>query len=234
MSPQALIDDVARRHGFSSAAVQEAVAALQRSGGGQAQFGHPDLGGMGQWMPGMLMIGDMFNSGLKSRVDALFQELSRRLNEFSLPAVPGTPAGDGYRSAGLAAPPPQTFSPPSQAFGGQSQSQGFGGQPQNYQPGYGSQPQTSFSYGYNSAPQQNWYPAELGVPASSGSQNNFRYAFFPSTRRLAIELDGHLSVFDTDDHTIGGVSQQQETGGGRVTFTSQYGVVDLARLRRVS
>jgi hypothetical protein len=50
------------------------VAALQRSGGGQAQFGHPDLGGMGQWMPGMLMIGDMFNSGLKARVDSLFQD----------------------------------------------------------------------------------------------------------------------------------------------------------------
>ena len=230
MSPQVLIDDVARRHGFSSAAFQEAVAALQRSGGGQAQFGHPDLGGMGQWMPGMLMIGDMFNSGLKGRVDALFQELSRRLNEFSLPPVPGTPAGDAYRSAGQAAPPPQ-------AFGGQSQSQGFGGQPSSYgshPQGSGSQPQASFSYGYNSAPQQNWYPAELGVPASSGSQNNFRYAFFPATRRLAIELDGHLSVFDTDDHAIGGVSQQQEGGGGRVTFTSQHGVVDLARLRRVS
>jgi hypothetical protein len=79
---------------------------------------------------------------------------------------------------------------------------------------------------------RNWYPPELGVPASSGSQNNFRYAFFPATRRLAIELDGHLSVFDTEDHSIGGVSQQQETGGGRVTFTSQHGTVDLARLRR--
>lgn len=197
--PQVLIDDVARRHGFSTGAVQEAVAALQRSGGSQAQFGHPEFGGMGQWMPGMLMIGDMFNGQLKGRVDALFGEVSRRLAEFYVPPVQGTPAGEAARAAGGAPPAPQA----------------------------------SFSYGYAS-PAQSWYPPELGAPAASGSQNNFRYAFFPAARRLAIELAGHVSVFDTDDHAIGGVSQQQEAGGGRITFTSQHGVVDLARLRRVS
>ena len=41
-----------------------------------AQFNHPELGGMGQWSTGMLMIGDMSNSALKARVLALCDELS--------------------------------------------------------------------------------------------------------------------------------------------------------------
>jgi hypothetical protein len=42
-----------------------------------AQFAHPEFGGSGQWMGGgMLMLGDMFNHGLKSRVDALCNEIS--------------------------------------------------------------------------------------------------------------------------------------------------------------
>src|ERR1044071_7847136 len=31
-----------------------------------------------------------------------------------------------------------------------------------------------------------WWPAELGSPSSSGGQNDARYAYFPQTRRLAI------------------------------------------------
>jgi hypothetical protein len=45
-----------------------------------AQFSHPELGGMGQWsMGGMIMVGDMFNNGLKARVDALCNDLSALL-----------------------------------------------------------------------------------------------------------------------------------------------------------
>ena len=57
--------------------------------GSQAQFNHPDLGGMGQWSGGgMIMIGDMFNQGLKHRVDALCNELAGlvRSNPRSTPA----------------------------------------------------------------------------------------------------------------------------------------------------
>lgn len=74
-----------------------------------------------------------------------------------------------------------------------------------------------------------WWPAELGSPSSSGSQNNLRYAIFPSTRRLAIEINGQLTVYDTLDHQIGGVGQQQG-GGASFTFTSQYGVVPVSSL----
>ena len=45
-------------------------------------------------------------------------------------------------------------------------------------------------------------------------------------RRLAVELNGHVTVYDTLDHQIGGVSQQQGLGGS-VTLSSQYGTVDV-------
>jgi Short C-terminal domain len=72
-----LVADAAKRHGVSAAAATLLLDALVQGNGRQAQFDHPDLGGMGQWSKGgMIMIGDMFNSGLKARVDALCNELS--------------------------------------------------------------------------------------------------------------------------------------------------------------
>lgn len=83
------------------------------------------------------------------------------------------------------------------------------------------------------SPHTHGWPAELGVPSSSGSQNGSRYAVFLATRRLAIEQAGHLTVYDTLDHRIGGVSQQQGSGAS-LRFTSQSGPVDLATLPIVS
>ena len=74
---QQAVDDISRRHGFSSDAVRAMLDAVINGNGTMAQFSHPEFGGSGQWMAGgMLMLGDMFNHGLKSRVDALCQELS--------------------------------------------------------------------------------------------------------------------------------------------------------------
>lgn len=84
----------------------------------------------------------------------------------------------------------------------------------------------------NSA-QGNWWPSDLGAASSTGSQNDVRYAVFPAARRLAIELGGQVTVYDTLDHQIGGVSQQQGSGS-TVTFTSQYGVVRVSDLPVVS
>ena len=71
------IDDSAARHGFSPSAVRALAEALRHGGGRMAQFSHPELGGMGQWSAGgMVMIGDMGNTGLKARVDALCKELA--------------------------------------------------------------------------------------------------------------------------------------------------------------
>ena len=65
-----IVEDIARRHGFSTDAATSLLRALAAGNGTQAQFNHPELGGMGQWSQGgMIMIGDMFNNGLKARVD---------------------------------------------------------------------------------------------------------------------------------------------------------------------
>lgn len=74
-----------------------------------------------------------------------------------------------------------------------------------------------------------WWPAGLGSPASAGGQNGMRYAYFPTTRRLAIDSDGQLSIYDTLDHRIGGVAQQQSATSS-LTFTSQHGPVRLEEL----
>ena len=78
-----------------------------------------------------------------------------------------------------------------------------------------------------------WWPAELGFPNGSGGQNQVRYAYFNPTRRLAVELNGHVTVYDSLDHQISGVSQQQGSGGS-LTFTSQYGTVSVSSLPIVS
>jgi len=74
-----------------------------------------------------------------------------------------------------------------------------------------------------------WWGADLGVANTSGSQNQYRYAYFSGARRLAISDGQSVSIYDTLDHNIGGVSQQQGGVAG-VGFTSQYGTVDLRTL----
>ncbi len=75
-----------------------------------------------------------------------------------------------------------------------------------------------------------WWPADLGTPTSSGGQNDSRYAYFPTVRRLAIQEGGRLSVYDTLDHQIGGVQQQQGGAAGSLSFSSQFGTFAVASL----
>jgi hypothetical protein len=168
---QQMVNAMALRHNVSSDAVVHLLLAIANGGGWQAQFNHPELGGMGQWSSGgMIMVGDMFNQALKYRVDALCNDLAGALGVAS-PFMPAPAAGV---------------------------SQGFASR----------------------------WPADLGTPSSTGSQNAMSYAVFPATRRLAIEQAGQTTVYDTGDHQIGGVSQQQG-GDQSLTFTSQLGLVRL-------
>ena len=190
------VEDIARRNGVSFEATLTLLEALMRGNGFQAQFSHPELGGMGQWSQGgMIMIGDMFNQGLKYRVDSLCTELANLLK-----TQPMVSASSG---------------------GFQSQSQSGGG--------FGSGVSLFFPGGGSSA---NWWPAELGVPASSGAQNDLRYAFFPNLSRLAITKGGDVKLYDTGNHYINGFSQQQG-GDQSLTFSSQFGVVRVADLPQV-
>ena len=82
LTPEGLriVTDVATRHRVSLDAAITLLGALAQGNGRQAQFNHPDLGGMGQWSQGgMIMIGDMFNQGLKHRVDLLCREIASLL-----------------------------------------------------------------------------------------------------------------------------------------------------------
>ena len=75
----------------------------------------------------------------------------------------------------------------------------------------------------------NWWPTDLGAPSSVGAQNEVRYAYFPAARRLAVDLNGKVTVYDTQNHLISGFSQQQP-GSGSLSFSSQLGAVDVSRL----
>jgi hypothetical protein len=75
-----------------------------------------------------------------------------------------------------------------------------------------------------------WWPQELGTPSSTGGQNDSSYAVFPETRRLAISEGGQVRVYDTGDHMIAGVSQQQG-GTASLTFSSQLGSFPVSSLR---
>jgi hypothetical protein len=161
------IDEIARRHGFSTAAANEALRAVVAGRGTMAQFDHRELGGPGQWMRGgMIMISDMGNDSLRRRVDALCEDLSELMGRDHEPAT---------------------------------------------------------------ASSTQWWPKALGTPASSGGQNDVRYAYFPDRRRLAIDKSGAVTVYDTLDHRIGGFAQQQGASS-TLAFTSDRGVVDVAKL----
>jgi hypothetical protein len=199
---QRIVDDAARRYFMSSDAVRTVLEALVASGGSMAQFNHPELGGMGQWSSGgMIMIGDMFNNGLKSRVGALCAELSDVAGRTDI--ISHRPKSHQWQSQGRA--------------GSMSLSESSLFVIGNDRVGGGT----------------DWWPSDLGVPASTGAQNNLRYACFPDRRRLALDVNGQVSVYDTGDHWISGFSQQQG-GDQSLTFTSQHGVVRLDSLPQTS
>lgn len=83
-----------------------------------------------------------------------------------------------------------------------------------------------------------WWPKEFGAPSSVGGQNQMRYAYFPTARRVVVDRGdgGSFVVLDTLDHAIGGFSQQQGGAGDPfhgVSFSSQHGQFSLAALPRV-
>jgi hypothetical protein len=210
---QQIIGDIAQRHGFSVDAVMSMLESVINGGGGMAQFSHPEFAGSGQWMRGgMTMVSDMFNNHLKGRVDALCFELSN--------VIASQP--DLVRSGSF-----------------QSQSQGgYGGG--QAQANYGGGASSGGNFGASSlfvppAPGSSgdWWPGDLRFPNSTGAQNGVRYAYFAQARRLAIELNGRVTVYDTLDHNIGGFSQQQSYGG-TLSFNSQYGLIDVASLPVIS
>jgi hypothetical protein len=190
---QDIITDVAERHGVSADAVQTLLRALVVGHFTMAQFNHPELGGMGQWTQGgMTMVGNMFDHGLKARVDALCTELAALLRDQpSIMTAAGSQTSHWPTAPGV----------------------------------------SLFDTGAGS-PAGMWWPSELGQPSSAGSQKDLRYAIFPAVRRLATEVSGQIALYDTGDHLISGVSQQQGADQ-TLTFVSQHGLVRLRDLQVV-
>ena len=199
------IDTLAQRHGFSPDAVLSMLDSVINGNGSMAQFNHAEFGGSGQWVRGgMTMLSDMFNSHLKGRIDALCNDLAALVS-----AEPNLIVSGGF----------------------QSQSQG-GGHPRDSQYQNAAGPVSLF---VPPAPgsSASWWPADLGRPNSTGAQNSVRYAYFAQIRRLAIDIHGHVTVYDTLDHQIGGFSQQQSRSGS-LRFSSQHGLIDVTSLPVVS
>jgi hypothetical protein len=78
-----------------------------------------------------------------------------------------------------------------------------------------------------------WWPTGLGKPGAVGAQNDLRYAVFPDARRLVIDDQGAITVYDTGSHRIFGVAQAQ-SGDQTLSFTSQDGLVRVTDLPKVS
>ena len=100
------VEEIAAANGVSADAAISLLSALAAGNGTQAQFSHPELGGMGQWSRGgMIMVGDMFNNGLKARVDSLCNALAGLFGTPGLFAAPPSGgAGLSWWPAGLGNP----------------------------------------------------------------------------------------------------------------------------------
>ena len=201
--------ELGQRHGFSAGAVAHMMQVMLRSRGGMAQFNHPEFGGSGQWMPGgMLMLSDMFNNALKARVDGLCRDVSAAL------------AGQPMAAQGAS----HSFQ---QQSGGGVQQQSGAASPSGYPPipAMAAMAAPSSAPLFVPDPRDTWWPAELGAPSATGEQNNVRYALFPDAGRLAVDINGQVSIYDTGGHQIAGFSQQQ---GGGVVFSTPSGQVSLS------
>jgi hypothetical protein len=206
---QQIIDDIARRYGFSTDAVLSMLQSVINGNGRMAQFNHQEFSGSGQWMSGgMTMVSDMFNNNLKASINNLCSELAQL----------------------VAAQPDllRTGSFQSQSQGGQQQDSYAGG---THHGTWNEAPANSASLFVAPAPgsSADWWGPGLRWPDSAGAQNGVRYAYFAQARRLAIEVNGKVTIYDTLDHQIGGFSQQQSYGGS-LSFNSQYGLIDVERL----
>lgn len=77
LAPADAVAALARRHGFSSDAVWTLIEAFRAGRGRSAQWSHPELGGLGQWLAGgLLQIGAPFDDPLKARVAAVLADLA--------------------------------------------------------------------------------------------------------------------------------------------------------------
>lgn len=102
-----ILSDLARRYGISPEAAQAVFRSLAAHDGRTAQFSHPDLGGMSQWLRGgMTVVGDMFNGPLKQQVDAFCSDLADALQRIGAGAAGPSASPPPAQPGSGATPPP--------------------------------------------------------------------------------------------------------------------------------
>jgi Short C-terminal domain len=201
---QQKLTELTQKYQLSELAIMVLWQALIKGNGKMAQFNHPELGGVGQWLPGGLtMISDMSNSHLKMVIDNLCGELSILIKE------------DYFNSIKWNEPlsHPGSRQQQQQSQGNIDNSEAVKANPFNYDP---------------------WWPIEFGAPTLSGNQNGLLYAYFAHKQRLVLEKQGEISVYNTLHHQISGVSQQQSSSGQLLVFTSPDGTLTVTDLPLIS
>lgn len=197
------IDRIAARYDLQAETVERLLAAVIQGKGTMAQFNLHELGGQGQWMKGGMT---MVGDMFNNSLKARVDNVCSELAQLASTMVLFEDKHASELSQDTETNPGVTGALPGTHS---NAGNGFFGQ-------------TSSSW-----------PAVFGNPTASGSQNNFRYAYFAPVRRLVIEDDGKRTIYDTRHHHITGVSQQQG-GTNSYRFTSQDGYVDLSALEVVS
>jgi len=76
-----------------------------------------------------------------------------------------------------------------------------------------------------------WWPKELGKPNATGSQDQVQYAYFKDARRLLLREQGRMSIYDTGEYQIQGLSQASDIAHARM-LTDQ-GPVEISQLKRL-
>ena len=78
------------------------------------------------------------------------------------------------------------------------------------------------------------WPAALGIASTSGTSSDMRYAYFPQHRRLAVESQGVLTIYDTAEYQFRGMLQAHSAEAVGISILTQRGRVRLADLATVA
>jgi hypothetical protein len=98
------VQELAQKYDLSESAVTALYQALVAGKGRAAQFNHPELGGIGQWMPGMTMIGDMMNHSLKAKIERFCIDLAPSVQATASTNLTGSVVGSAWWGAELGSP----------------------------------------------------------------------------------------------------------------------------------
>lgn len=200
---QRKVNDLADRYNIQPATVETLLRAIVQGNGTMAQFNLPELGGQGQWMKGGMT---MVGDMFNAHLKSTVEKLSGELAELASTNLLFE------EKVAVANDFPENRTEMSNA---------------RYAADTIHAERASFQQSTTS------WPAIFGNPTASGSQNDVRYAYFASVRRLVIESEGKRTIYDTKHHQITGISQQQGSESS-YRFTSQDGPVDLSSLQLVS